>query len=270
MAGLRDAVQAVCLRQVPQGMPRPQDFELRSLALPPLADGQLRVRVDWLSLDPFLRAQLGGRYAVPCPPVGSVVPGYGIGTVLEDRSGRFAAGDLVSGMTGWARQAVLDAAAVSPVQVAPAPVRRFAALTVDPLVIARLRGEGSGWVMRREILPNIATPLLVLLAWRSLRVPKKAMLQAAALGVLGIGIGLASADTGNDDRDSTLKTADFFNIGKFAQARYRAEGFRKLDDGRYAADGTLTQDLLGASLGLIDVFPPAKRVLAEQMMFGTR
>ena len=48
MAGLRDAVQAVCLRQVPQGMPRPQDFELRSLALPPLADGQLRVRVDWL------------------------------------------------------------------------------------------------------------------------------------------------------------------------------------------------------------------------------
>ena len=122
MAGLRDAVQAVCLRQVPQGMPRPQDFELRSLALPPLADGQLRVRVDWLSLDPFLRAQLGGRYAVPCPPVGSVVPGYGIGTVLEDRSGRFAAGDLVSGMTGWAGQAVLDAAAVSPVQVAPAPV----------------------------------------------------------------------------------------------------------------------------------------------------
>ena len=30
-----------------------------------------------------------------------------------------------------------------------------------------------------------------------------------------------------------------FDVGKFAQARYRAEGFRKLDDGRYAADGTL-------------------------------
>ena len=58
-------------------------------------------------------------------------------------------------------------------------------------------------------------------------------------GTLDVSIGLASADTGNDDRDSTLKTADFFNIGKFAQARYRAEGFRKLDDGRYAADGTL-------------------------------
>lgn len=37
-----------------------------------------------------------------------------------------------------------------------------------------------------------------------------------------------------------------------------------------SADGTLTQDLLGASLGVIDVFRSAKRVLAEQMMFGTR
>ena len=58
-------------------------------------------------------------------------------------------------------------------------------------------------------------------------------------GKLDVNIGLASADTGNSDRDSTLKTADFFNVGKFAQARYRAEGFRKLADGRYAADGTL-------------------------------
>lgn len=58
-------------------------------------------------------------------------------------------------------------------------------------------------------------------------------------GKLDVRIGLASADTGNGDRDSTLKTADFFDIGTLAQARYRAEGFRRLDDGRYAADGTL-------------------------------
>ena len=58
-------------------------------------------------------------------------------------------------------------------------------------------------------------------------------------GKLDVTIGLASADTGNSDRDTTLKTGDFFDVGKFAQAHYRAEGFRKLDDGRYAADGTL-------------------------------
>ena len=58
-------------------------------------------------------------------------------------------------------------------------------------------------------------------------------------GKLDVTIGLASAATGNTDRDSTLKTADFFDVAKFAQARYSASGFRRLADGRYVADGTL-------------------------------
>ena len=37
-----------------------------------------------------------------------------------------------------------------------------------------------------------------------------------------------------------------------------------------APDGALSQSLLGLSLGLVDVLPPARRVLAEQMMFGRR
>ena len=58
-------------------------------------------------------------------------------------------------------------------------------------------------------------------------------------GKLDVTIGLASASTGNEDRDSTLETADFFDVAKYAQARYSASGFRRLDDGRFAADGTL-------------------------------
>jgi polyisoprenoid-binding protein YceI len=58
-------------------------------------------------------------------------------------------------------------------------------------------------------------------------------------GKLDVTIGLASAATGNADRDSTLGTPDFFDVGTFAQARYSASGFRKLADGRFAADGTL-------------------------------
>lgn len=37
-----------------------------------------------------------------------------------------------------------------------------------------------------------------------------------------------------------------------------------------APDGTPSQALLGASLGIIDALPAAKRLLAEQMMFGRR
>ena len=56
---------------------------------------------------------------------------------------------------------------------------------------------------------------------------------------LDVTIPLASADTKNGDRDSTLKTADFFNVAAFATARYTASGFRPLGDDRYATDGTL-------------------------------
>lgn len=122
MHGLHHSMQAVCLRQVPRGMPQEQDFEVQQRPLPVPGDGQLLVRVQWLSLDPFLRAQLGGRYAVPCPALGSIVPGYGIGTVIEERSGRFQVGDVVSGATGWAEFAVLDANTISRVDAALAPV----------------------------------------------------------------------------------------------------------------------------------------------------
>lgn len=37
-----------------------------------------------------------------------------------------------------------------------------------------------------------------------------------------------------------------------------------------SADRSFTQDLLGLSLGAIDLLPPARRVLSEQMMFGWR
>jgi 2-octaprenyl-6-methoxyphenol hydroxylase len=55
------------------------------------------------------------------------------------------------------------------------------------------------------------------------------------------------------DRSTTIRITD-------AMARIFAS----------APDGAATQTLLGLSLGLIDVVRPAKRLLAEQMMFGAR
>ncbi|HZV38642.1 MAG TPA: YceI family protein [Pseudoxanthomonas sp.] len=57
---------------------------------------------------------------------------------------------------------------------------------------------------------------------------------------LDVTIGLAGTKTGNDDRDSTLQSADFFDVAKFAQARYTATKFRSLGGNQYAADGSLT------------------------------
>ncbi|AXI83110.1 polyisoprenoid-binding protein [Xylella taiwanensis] len=56
---------------------------------------------------------------------------------------------------------------------------------------------------------------------------------------LDVAIPLTNVHTGDNDRDSTLQSADFFNVSKFATAHYRADAFRALGNGKYAADGTL-------------------------------
>ena len=179
MDGLHETMQAVCLRRVPQGMPQAQDFELRQLPLPAPGDSQLRIQVQWLSLDPFLRAQLGGRYAVPCPPLGSIVPGYGIGTVLEDRSGRFAVGEVVSGLTGWAEQAVLDADVVSRVDATLAPI----STAVGVLGIPGL----TAWAGVRRILePKPGQTLLVSTAAGAVGSVVGQLCRAAGCRVVGI------------------------------------------------------------------------------------
>ena len=62
---------------------------------------------------------------------------------------------------------------------------------------------------------------------------------------LDVTIPLVGAKSGNTDRDSTLQGNDFFNVAKFATARYRASTFRALGGDQYAADGTL--ELRGVS-----------------------
>src|SRR3546814_10089620 len=62
---------------------------------------------------------------------------------------------------------------------------------------------------------------------------------------LDVTIPMAGPDTGNNDRDETLRSADFFKVARFAQAHYSATTFRRLGDDRYAAAGTL--ELRGVS-----------------------
>lgn len=53
-------------------------------------------------------------------------------------------------------------------------------------------------------------------------------------------IDVASAATGNADRDQALPTDTFFDTGKFPRATFTAHAFKALGDGRYEAIGTLT------------------------------
>lgn len=54
-----------------------------------------------------------------------------------------------------------------------------------------------------------------------------------------IRIDLATVFSGDVQRDDTLKSEDWFSVGKYAAARFKADKFRKTGADRYVATGTL-------------------------------
>ncbi len=71
-------------------------------------------------------------------------------------------------------------------------------VVLDFVEAARLRGEGIGWIMRREILPNAMPPLVAEFGLRFCFV----FLFISALSFLGIGIQPPTADWGSMVRDN--------------------------------------------------------------------
>ena len=53
-------------------------------------------------------------------------------------------------------------------------------------------------------------------------------------------IDAASVDTGVADRDTHLRSADFFDVEKFPQLAYRSQRVERIDDTRYRVIGELT------------------------------
>ncbi|MEM9208689.1 MAG: YceI family protein [Pseudomonadota bacterium] len=57
--------------------------------------------------------------------------------------------------------------------------------------------------------------------------------------IVGV-VGMDSARTGDAERDATLLEADWFDPENHPESRFESQRIEKLDDGTYAAHGTLT------------------------------
>jgi NADPH-dependent curcumin reductase CurA len=88
-------------------MPDMSNFELKEMDLPTLADGMVRVRNSWLSVDPYMRGRMNDvKSYVPPFEVGAPLQGGAVGKVVESRSPDFGEGDTVFHMLGWREEAV--------------------------------------------------------------------------------------------------------------------------------------------------------------------
>jgi NADPH-dependent curcumin reductase len=119
-------VNAQCrLAARPIGLPKSSDWDLVEEPAPEPSEGQFRVQVDYISLDPAMRSWMNaGRSYVPPVEIGEVMRAAGIGRVIDSRHPDYAVGDDVYGVFGVQRYAVSDGGGVTRVDtsLAPAPV----------------------------------------------------------------------------------------------------------------------------------------------------
>ncbi len=100
----------ILLASRPQGEVTPANFRLVEVPLEPLADGQVRVRNHFLSLDPYMRGRMNeGKSYAAAQPLDTVMIGGTVGEVVESRNSHFAVGDKVVGMGGWQEFFTVDA-----------------------------------------------------------------------------------------------------------------------------------------------------------------
>jgi NADPH-dependent curcumin reductase len=113
----------IVLAARPQGHPKPSDFRLEETPIPTPSEGQILLRVQYLSLDPYMRGRMDDRksYAKPVS-LGGVMGGESVATVIASRHPAYSEGDIVLAQTGWRTYALSDRADLRKLDPAIAPV----------------------------------------------------------------------------------------------------------------------------------------------------
>jgi len=113
----------IVLAARPQGRPKPSDFRLEETEILMPSAGQVLLRVEYLSLDPYMRGRMDDRksYATPVP-LGGVMQGESVATVIASKHPGYSEGDIVLAQTGWRTHALSDRADLRKLDPAVAPV----------------------------------------------------------------------------------------------------------------------------------------------------
>ena len=104
----------VRLKARPNGIPQPDHFEIADTKLPEIADNQVLVRNEYLSVEPAMRGWVAAtaNYSTPVG-IGEVMRAFSAGTVVASRHPNYHEGDAVMGMLGWQEYAISDGKAIT-------------------------------------------------------------------------------------------------------------------------------------------------------------
>jgi NADPH-dependent curcumin reductase len=113
----------ILLARRPEGLPRPSDFRIEEAPVGVPKQGELLLRILYLSLDPYMRGRMNaGRSYAPPVEIGAVMEGGTVAEVLESRHSDFARGEILLSYSGWQSYALSDGKGLRRLNPAEGPV----------------------------------------------------------------------------------------------------------------------------------------------------
>ena len=110
----------------PVGMPKRSDWTYAEEPVGEPNEGELLVKVLYISLDPAMRGWINeARSYLPPVGIGELMRALGLGIVMASRNPRFAVGDHVSGVFGVQEYALTDGQGVRKVDAKAVPLPKY-------------------------------------------------------------------------------------------------------------------------------------------------
>lgn len=110
----------------PSGAPTQENWQYQETDPAPVGDGQIKVKVEYISLDPAMRGWMNDSKSYIEPvQIGEVMRAGAVGEVLESNSDEFKPGDKVYGSFGVQSVAVCDTQGIHKVDPSLAPLERY-------------------------------------------------------------------------------------------------------------------------------------------------
>jgi NADPH-dependent curcumin reductase CurA len=147
--------------------------------------GQVLVRHEFLSLDPYMRGRMDdAKSYAASQEIGQPMVGGTVGEVVASRNPRFAVGDKVVGMGGWQLYALEDGSFLRKIEAPAVPIQAWLGALGMPGVAA--------WVgVNRIITPKAGETLIVSAATGAVGSVVGQLAKAASARAVGIAGGAA-------------------------------------------------------------------------------
>jgi len=122
--GMTERNRKVLLASRPQGAVTEQNFRIVDAPLPEPAAGEVLVKNEWLSLDPYMRGRMSdAKSYVPPAQLDCVMVGQTVGEVIDSRDPTIDVGDKVLTQLGW-QSHIRDNPHLESCQYGRHPIRR--------------------------------------------------------------------------------------------------------------------------------------------------